>query len=154
MNEDEPGVAMARWMCERTHEDVTRTTRSVRAFVARHGMRPRPTDSMTDAVSEVLAYVAPQGAPGHADQVSVDAAIDARWMTVIVRSSAPRGDGGAAFAAASALADRVEWHAESDVDITVVMEFPTGHSTGFRRGSSPSCHPGRRRSRSGNSVWT
>jgi hypothetical protein len=125
MDDDDAGVAMSRWHCPQGSVDVARTTGLIAAFAGDHGMRNEDRTAVSRVVSQVLACAAGEG-HGELEAV-VDAATDGEWLTVWVRGTVPEGgDPVPALTAATATADRVDWVADHDAAITVVMEFAIG----------------------------
>jgi hypothetical protein len=125
MDDEDAGVAMSRWHCPQGSVDVARTTGLIAAFAGDHGMRREDRTAVSQVVSQVLACAA--GDTRAELEAVVDAATDGEWLTVWVRGTvAEAGNPVRALAAATVTADRVDWVAERDAAITVVMEFAIG----------------------------
>jgi hypothetical protein len=112
-------VVLAGWDHTSGSDDVEDTAAAIAGFAGRHGMTAHRRIGTASAIAAVLQQTA-TGLRGSSGKVTIDAATDGQWLSMMLRGADVREDDDAA---ALAVADRVEWPDADRLDDRLLLEI-------------------------------
>lgn len=123
MQHRDEGVVLARWDHALGSDAVATTTAAVAGFATRHGMATCQREATGSAIAAVLEHAA-AGRRSREHAVTIDAATDGRWLSIMLRGTALRSaDENGAHAAVTAVCDRIEWPDDDRPNDRLLLEI-------------------------------